>query len=78
MHIVTNDVNQIVICLTMDIPDECHSRNASCALNYIPTLILCVHYTYEIIKSFGSNTSKEPKQDGQNRVRLLMPEGGER
>jgi len=30
LHIVTNDVNQIVICLTKGIPDECHPRNESC------------------------------------------------
>ena len=29
------------------------------------------------LKVFGSNKTKGPKQDSQNRFMLLMPEGGE-
>jgi hypothetical protein len=31
----------------------------------------------QIYKSFGSNKTKESKQDSQNRLRSPMPEGGE-
>jgi hypothetical protein len=31
----------------------------------------------QIIKNFGSNIFKGPKQESQNLLRLPMPEGGE-
>jgi hypothetical protein len=31
----------------------------------------------QLIECFGSNKTKEPKQDSQNHLRSSMPEGGE-
>jgi hypothetical protein len=40
-------------------------------------MLIIVRLQNQIIQSFGSNKTKGPKQDSQNRQRTPMPEGGE-
>ena len=46
----------------MNVPVECYSRKIGRSNN---------------LKVFGINKAKGPKQDSQNQLRSLMPEGGE-